>query len=187
MTAPSVSPRRAFTLIELLVVIAIIGILMTLLFPAIQAALDATKRAQAKNDATQIATAINAYVTEYGKVPMAAAGSDLQINDAGGALMNVLSGVTTNADNPRAIVFLEVPRAKSGANGAESTGGGGYTSGYKDPWKQDYQIWVDGNYDNEVNGPDGNPVRKTVLVWSTGKPKGNQPNSDVKKFIKSWE
>ncbi len=59
----------AFTLIELLVVIAIIIILAGLLYPAYQAAQNQAKRTQAKNDLTQIVTAVNAYYTEYGKYP----------------------------------------------------------------------------------------------------------------------
>ena len=49
--------------------IAIIGVLMSLLFPAVQGALDAAKKAQAKNDVMQIATAIIAFDTEYGRLP----------------------------------------------------------------------------------------------------------------------
>src|SRR5205814_6419295 len=64
---------RAFTLIELLVVIAIIAILIGLLFPAFRAVQDQAKRTQAKNDLTQIVTAVNAYYTEYGKYPLVAA------------------------------------------------------------------------------------------------------------------
>jgi prepilin-type N-terminal cleavage/methylation domain-containing protein/prepilin-type processing-associated H-X9-DG protein len=49
--------RSAFTLVELLVVIAIIGILIALLLPAIQAAREASRRAQCKNHLRQIAIA----------------------------------------------------------------------------------------------------------------------------------
>ena len=52
---------RAFTLIELLVVITIIVILMGLLFPAFRGVQDQAKRTQAKNDLTQIVTAVNAF------------------------------------------------------------------------------------------------------------------------------
>src|SRR6266478_7572310 len=60
-----------FTLIELLVVITLIIILMAMLFPAFRGVQNQAKKAQAKNDLTQIVTAVNAFYTEYGKYPTA--------------------------------------------------------------------------------------------------------------------
>src|SRR6202051_1578735 len=64
-------PAGAFTLIGLLVVIAIIAVLLGLVFPVFQGVLERAKKVQAKNDLTQIVTAVNAFYTEYGRYPLA--------------------------------------------------------------------------------------------------------------------
>ncbi len=100
---PALKSPRGFTMIELLVVVAIIGVLMSLLFPAVQGALDSAKKAQAKNDAMQIATAIVAYDTEYGRLP----NSNSTPQTVNSNILGALTGTDTNL-NPRKIIFLEV-------------------------------------------------------------------------------
>jgi prepilin-type N-terminal cleavage/methylation domain-containing protein len=61
--------RGGFTLVELLVVIAIIGILVSLLLPAIQAAREAARRVHCNQNLCQLIVAVHNYEMAYGVYP----------------------------------------------------------------------------------------------------------------------
>ena len=169
----------AFTLIELLVVIVIISVLAGLSFPVYQSVQNSAKKTQAKNDVTQIVTAVNAFYTEYGKYPIASSvTTDTTATYGQGAtnskiLFDELRGKTTATLNTRQIVFISPaedpnqlkPKGKIGSDGQ-----------FYDPWGSAYVLRIDADYDNEVANPyapdtTAGPakIRQGVLSWSLGK------------------
>ncbi len=178
----------AFTLIELLVVIGIIAILAALLFPAVNGALDSAKRAKAKNDVVQLAVAVKAYQTEYGRSPVGTLNGAGEHQDGwfqgpetsgqyNSEVVKVLMGENHKGLNPRKITFLEVRPAKG-----EQPKDGVDTDGlFYDPWGTPYAIKIDTEYDNWVEyygqGSAEN-LRTTVIAISFGK---NKIQQDISK------
>src|SRR4051794_19634182 len=61
--------RRGFTLIELLVVISVVGVMVGLLFPAVQGAREAARRLQCTNNLKQITLATPSYESVWTTLP----------------------------------------------------------------------------------------------------------------------
>jgi prepilin-type N-terminal cleavage/methylation domain-containing protein len=196
--------ERAFTLIELLVVIAIIIILAGLLFPAFQAVQSQAKRTQAKNDLTQIVTAVNAYYTEYGKYPLAAGVTTDTTFGPGGSpatnetLFNSLRGGSLDTTlNPRQIAFISPPDVKDPANPRSGIGtAAGNLGRYFDPWGANYVVRIDGEYNNSLSNPYSSNAGSTtlqigVIAWSLGKDQaggsGDKKSATSDDDVISWQ
>ncbi|MDQ3198666.1 MAG: type II secretion system GspH family protein [Verrucomicrobiota bacterium] len=173
--------RDAFTLIELLVVITIIVVLMGLLFPAFKGVQDQAKRTQAKNDVTQIVTAINAFYTEYGRytcdTQTGADGADFFAadDDTNSKTFDILRGDPANGFvqtyNPKAIAFMQPTIAKDLNKPRSGIGGNGR---FYDPWGSCYRLRIDNNYSGAVENPYSsnagfNPIQQGIIAWSIGR------------------
>lgn len=186
--------HEAFTLLELLVVIAIIVVLAGLLFPAVQSVLERAKKVQAKNDVTQIVTAVNAFYTEYGRYPTTAT-TDATATCGGStsskALFDELRAKTANL-NTRQIVFISPAEDTSQASPKGKIGSDGQ---FHDPWGSAYAIRIDADYDNQITpnpygsnggaGPD--PLRQGVIVWSIGKDRTQAATFTNSDDVISWQ
>jgi prepilin-type N-terminal cleavage/methylation domain-containing protein len=171
--------ENAFTLIELLVVIVIISVLAGLSFPVYQSIQNSARKTQAKNDLTQIVTAVSAFYTEYGKYPIAstvttdAAATYGQAGADSKALFDELRGKATTL-NTRQVVFIS---PAEDTNQVSPKGKIGNDGQFHDPWSTAYIIRMDADYDNQITpnpygansgaGPD--PLRAGVIAWSLGK------------------
>jgi prepilin-type N-terminal cleavage/methylation domain-containing protein len=173
--ARSRTERQGFTLIELLVVISIIAVLAGLAFPAVNGAMDSARKARAKSDVTQIATAVVAYETEYGVLPTVTS------SNVDSTLIGMLTG-----NNTRKIVFLEASAWKKGKGGTNSSGA------FCDPWDSTniYKISLDSgtsddtNYDNKIKaGTNSELIMKKVAVWNN--PTGTD-SEKKRRYVTSW-
>ncbi len=200
------NPPAAFTLIELLVVIAIIAILVGLLFPAFKAVQNQARQTQAKNDLTQIVNAVNAFYTDYGKYPLPAGiTTDTTYGSAtpnSNVIYTLRADPTTangnpnanNAVNTRQIVFINPPYVKNDTAGNRRSGVSPTDGNYYGTWGSQYQVRIDGDYNNQIANPytpntGAGPATLNigVIAWSLGSDATQGTDFNASDDVISWQ
>lgn len=154
----------AFTLVELLVVIGIIAILASVVIGGVSTALKFAKRTRANSTASQLATAVQNYYTEYSVYPSADAAGGAPTDDfytgqtsGRGAWQNMMYALCGNVNpmngtaitgtitsNTRNIQYLTPTRGDMDANGVlQNPFGSSETSPY-------FYMTVDTDYSGVV-------------------------------------
>lgn len=159
----------SFTLVEILVVVSIIGLLAGLAIPAVSGALASARKAKATAMAHQIRSALAAFNTEYGYFPTN--GMNNGMGSTAATLALILSGsASATNDNPRQIVFLEVPQDFTfGAQGNLTNRGIVTPRGlYSKNAQSNFFVSVDHDYDGMVsvtNDGRATTIRGSTAVW----------------------
>ena len=189
--------RRNFTLVELLVVIGIIAILAGMLMAGIMYAPAKAQKAKAQAEITTLVNAIKQYESAYGVLPIPTSESGNNIVLTGDAYRRMIAILqdaveelknTTNdpwkndssnrdkdiKKNKRHTKFLDVQGNEPGD--------------YTDPWGNDYNIVLDGDYDGKITtdkvdgvNASSNTYRFSVVAWSKGHDRKSSSSSKTDK------
>ena len=204
---------RKFTLVELLIVIGIIAILAGILLPVVNGAAKRADMTKAKAEITTLINAIKQFESTYGHLPLPTAPTaynataNLTANQYED-LIRVLQGKnpiyssfgTSNLNpNTRKTRFLDVV---------------GNTPGqFTDPWKNNYLIYMDHDYDGKINATAittgsiengstgggtptltyfGGDLYYSIIIWSrgandTGTSVNAVRNDNVYSFPVAWD
>lgn len=195
----NLSRRRsngAFTLIELLVVVAIIALLAAGSVGGYGKVMNMVKAATAKKVAVELAASVSSYYADYDTLPVTATGSDWDGDTKDEAdFLAVLAATGDVKMNSKKHNYLDGFKqakvtddmVKDGIDFSDPTAPKLY-----DPWGQPYIVYMDTNYDGEIQNPiDGDTPAilrgKRCIIYSTGRPgPQNAPNTVTSEFIKSW-
>ena len=197
----SFNKHRGFTLIELLVVIVIIIILMGILIPVIGGAQRKVVKTRAKNNLTQLVTAVDTYYSTYNILPAntrSAPSQDLEVNTTE-PIMSVLAGFNIDEQNRKEQKFFtgEVAKGTSRSNATNGLWTENNGAILCDPWKKTgdrrgYLLLLDYDYSESLQNPfrSGQQIQRRAVGWANGKDgkwsRGSEKSEDNKDNVLSW-
>jgi prepilin-type N-terminal cleavage/methylation domain-containing protein len=168
-------PAEAFTLIELLVVIAIIGILIALLFPALNAAINKARRTAALTEVKGIEMALKKYYQEYTGWPNTASygipDAEARALPIKGPVVRMMRGENDGANNNiRQLVFMDFSHLDSAGDPVNPWG-------VKIPSRNTYEHYYYAKFDTDFNN---------VINAGSGAPPNNEPANSTRSGIIVW-
>ncbi|MEM8550134.1 MAG: type II secretion system protein [Verrucomicrobiota bacterium] len=181
--------RGGFTMIELLVVIAIIGILASILIPAITGGQRSARVAKSKAQFVGYANAINKFYEKYNTYPDFLAGGEANLNSDSNEFIEALTGRTVagvrvnNQGNRNAIPFLSISESEFNLR-ADGTTGDDIVDAFENT---DIRIRVDIDGDGRLNVPGpgeatgtDREIRARVAIWSVS-------TDDMRRTARTWD
>jgi len=106
-SAGNAARSAGFTLVELLAVIAVIGLLVSLLLPAVQQARESARKVQCTSNLKNLALAISNYATSYGLFPAMGRNIYNNFDDNGVIVLNWVTSILPEIEAPSAYSQLQ--------------------------------------------------------------------------------
>ncbi len=172
-------------LTKIALILFVLLLITGLLFP-VNRCRTPSKRTWAKNDVVQIVNAIKNFNVEYGYYPQVTEDGSCESAAANAKLFRILSG-TDMKGNPKAIRFMEIPKAKK-SRGLFHSGIDPQTGAWNDPWGHFYRVRITDYSALSPKSPyidEKTPTFSDCLAWSLGKD-GIQGEKNDSDDVTSW-
>ncbi len=154
--------------------------------------LQGNTRLNAKKDCVQLVNSIKMFYTEYNRYPVAGGGAGEGPFDTNRQLMDVLTNNRNSPEvaemNPWGIAFFEPSKISKKPKGHGFVEG---TRDFNDPWGTPYQVYIDVDYDGQVQAPPGyggpaagSPLKRGVIAHSAGP---DRSFSKTRDNVTSWK
>lgn len=188
-TYPNIRPSKGFTLVELLVVITIIAVLAAMSFAGVNVAIRKARKTQGTFAATALASSVNAFYTDYNRLP------DLDSrlrtdNGQGIQLLEIVLGQEQQSDtmqNSKSNIYLNLPPAKAKKGGLYYGANNATIQALYDPFGKPYTVILNTEYDDVLTFSFGGKQyrlrNEQVAVYSAG----NDGEEGTVDDITSWK